>query len=50
MNNKENKELSPETKARRQYYKIWRQKNKDKVKQYNSNFWLKKADKKPNNK
>lgn len=48
MNKNETKELTPEVKARRSYYKLWRQKNKDKVKQYNKNFWLKKSDKKPN--
>lgn len=46
-----NKVSTPEeVKARREYYKIWRQKNKDKVKHYNRTFWLKKSDKKQNTK
>ena len=31
--------------AQRAYYKEWRAKNKDKVKQYNNNYWSKKAQK-----
>lgn len=30
--------------ARRDYYKNWRKKNKDKIKEYNKKFWLKQAD------
>lgn len=29
--------------VRRKYYKEWRAKNKDKVKQHNENYWTKKA-------
>lgn len=29
--------------ARRAYYKTWRNKNKDKVKEYNARYWAKKA-------
>ena len=29
--------------VRRSYYKDWRARNKDKVKQHNLNFWIKKA-------
>ncbi len=28
---------------RREYHKQWRAKNKDKVREYNQRFWLKKA-------
>lgn len=38
-----NKSLSAETEARRKYFKEWRNKNKDKVKKHNQNFWSKKA-------
>jgi len=31
------------------YYKNWREKNKDKVKQHNKNFWLKKLKKEEQN-
>lgn len=31
--------------AQRAYYKEWRAKNKGKVKQYNQNYWSKKAQK-----
>ena len=30
------------------YYRNWRKKNKDKVKKYNQNFWLKKIKKETN--
>ena len=41
----EKKILSKEERnaAQRAYYKEWRAKNKDKVKQHNQNFWSKKA-------
>ncbi|GEN35952.1 hypothetical protein [Aneurinibacillus danicus] len=29
--------------AKREYYKEWRQKNKEKIRQYNQRFWEKKA-------
>lgn len=29
--------------ARRAYYKTWREKNKDKIKEYNARYWAKKA-------
>lgn len=29
--------------ARREYYRKWRAANKDKVKQHNRNYWIKKA-------
>lgn len=29
--------------AKREYYKDWREKNPGKVKQYNQNYWKKKA-------
>lgn len=29
--------------TRREYYRQWRAKNKDKVRQHNRNYWLKKA-------
>ena len=32
-------------KERRQYFKEWRERNKDKVKQHNQNYWLKRAEK-----
>lgn len=41
MAEKSIEELAAE--ARRAYFKEWRAKNKDKVKQHNANFWLKKA-------
>lgn len=31
--------------ARRKYYKIWRAKNKEKIKLYNDRYWKKKAEK-----
>lgn len=31
--------------ARRKYQNDWRRKNKDKVRQYNNNFWEKRAEK-----
>lgn len=29
--------------ARREYFREWRRKNSDKVKQYNENYWRKRA-------
>ena len=29
--------------ARREYFREWRRKNSDKVKQYNQNYWRKRA-------
>lgn len=31
--------------ARREYYKNWRAKNRDRVRQYNKNFWQRCAEK-----
>ena len=31
------------TEEKRQYHKQWRDKNKDKIKKYNENYWKKKA-------
>jgi len=31
--------------VKRQYFKNWREKNKDKIKGYNSKYWQKRADK-----
>lgn len=31
--------------ARRDYFREWRRKNSDKVKQYNQNYWRKRAEK-----
>jgi hypothetical protein len=33
-----------ENEARKTYYKEWRAKNKDKVRQHNQNFWKKRAE------
>ena len=41
MTNKELEQLGKE--AQRDYHRQWRAKNKDKVKQYNKNYWIKKA-------
>lgn len=30
---------------RKNYYKKWREKNKEKIKEYNQKYWLKKAQK-----
>lgn len=30
--------------ARRDYYRRWRKENRDKVRQYNANYWQKKAE------
>lgn len=30
-------------KARREYYRQWRAKNKERVKEYNNRYWLKRA-------
>lgn len=30
--------------ARRAYYKAWRAKNKDRVRDYNANYWAKRAE------
>ena len=35
------KELALE--ARREYYREWRKNNKEKIAEYNRNYWLKKA-------
>lgn len=32
------------TQARREYLKKWRAANKEKIREYNERFWLKKAD------
>jgi len=32
-------------KAKQEYFKNWRKKNKDKVKEYNSKYWKKRAEK-----
>lgn len=39
---KSQKELAAE--AKREYMKRWRAQNKDKVRRYNENFWLRKAE------
>ena len=39
----ENKPDNSVAEIRRAYYKDWRVRNKDKVKQHNLNFWIKKA-------
>ena len=40
----DNKETSEAVKnAQREYFKQWRAANKDKVRQYNKNFWEKRA-------
>ena len=36
-------------KVRREYYKIWRDNNKDKIRRYNSKDWEKRAEKIKNN-
>ena len=36
-------------KVRREYYKIWRDNNKDKIRRYNSKYWEKRAEKIKNN-
>lgn len=41
MDNKKNGEAVKN--AQREYYKKWRAANKDKVRQYNKNFWEKRA-------
>ena len=38
---KENESLA--VKLRREYQRKWRKKNKDKVAEYNRNYWMKKA-------
>lgn len=38
----EQKEAAAE--ARRRYQKQWRKDNKDKVRKYNENFWIRKAE------
>ena len=38
-----NKNETDAAALRRAYHKQWRDRNKDKVKQYNKNFWEKKA-------
>ncbi len=43
MENKEKNEFVNEIK--KSYYKNWRSQNKDKVKQYNSKYWNKRAQK-----
>lgn len=40
-NMEKQKELALE--ARREYYREWRKNNKEKVAEYNRNYWLKKA-------
>lgn len=35
-------------KQKLKYYKNWREKNKDKIKQHNKNFWLKKLEQEEN--
>ena len=40
----ENQTLSPEAIAvRKEYFRDWRAKNKDKVKKHNQNYWERKA-------
>ena len=39
------KELYLIEQAKKEYKKEWRKKNKDKIKEYNSRYWLKKAKK-----
>ena len=34
---------------KKRYYKAWRSKNRDRVKQHNQNFWAKKAQKRLEN-
>ena len=36
-------------KVRKEYYKIWRDNNKDKIRNYNSKYWEKRAEKIKNN-
>ncbi len=43
MENKEKNDFANEIK--KSYYKNWRSQNKDKVKQYNSKYWNKRAQK-----
>lgn len=35
--------------VRKEYFREWRKKNKDKVKQHNQNYWLRKAEAKLQN-
>ena len=37
------KTIDEAAQARREYYKAWRAKNKDKVKQYNAAYWIRRA-------
>lgn len=39
----EKEAVNPAVMARRAYSKEWRQKNKDRVRQYNKRFWERKA-------
>ena len=39
---KDNKSVAAE--LRRKYHREWRKKNKDKVAEYNRNYWMKKAE------
>ena len=48
MNEKNKSSISEHIETRRQYYRIWRAKNKDKIKQYNNNYWLRKTEKQRN--
>ena len=34
-----------DTEARREYYRKWRAKNRDKIHTYNKNYWIKRAEK-----
>ena len=34
-----------DTEARREYYRKWRAKNRDKIPTYNKNYWIKRAEK-----
>lgn len=40
---KDQKAAEEARKARNQYAREWRAKNRDKVRQYNQNYWVKKA-------
>ncbi len=40
--------LTAAIEVRRAYQREWRSKNKDKVKEYNANYWSKKAEKDAN--
>lgn len=42
---KEVKKDISDVEARKEYYKKWREKNKDKIKKHNETFWKKQAEK-----